>query len=289
MYCAPGTAAESQVSVPASFLSPELFQRNLSLLSKKLSIQEIHLTGGEPTLHKELPELVRISNKEGIQDIAVTSNGFFRDGLIRDLKDAGLTRMNFSLDALEQTAFSRISGKNLPLDRLLNRIEEALSFGLDVKLNCTVLKTYNEDQILPLLHWTGARNISIRYLELMKMGPLQEKHSELFYSAEEIRDRLSSDFEFLSVPTPLESTARYYETKEKYRFGIIANHTEPFCEGCNRLRMDSRGRIYGCLSDFRSFPVSEDGTELEASLHAAMQTKKNVFTGSELSMKYIGG
>ncbi|TGK01105.1 radical SAM protein [Leptospira semungkisensis] len=289
MYCAPGTAQDPEVSLPSSFLSPRLFEKNLGLLSKKLEIKEIHLTGGEPTLHKELPELVRISKKEGIENVAVTSNGFFREGLIEDLKGAGLTRMNFSLDAMEQNSFSKISGKNLPLPRLLHRIEEASSLGLEVKVNCTVLRNYNADQILPLLHWAGERKIPIRYLELMKMGPLHEKHSELFYSAEEIRNNLGSEFDFISVDTPLESTARYYETTEHYSFGIIANHTEPFCEGCNRLRMDSRGRIYGCLSDFRSFPVSEEGSELDASLEAAMQTKKNVFTGSELSMKYIGG
>lgn len=288
VYCAPGTALNGE-GANGSFLSAELLRKNILLLSRKILLKEIHLTGGEPTLHKDLPKLVQIAKEEKIPNIALTSNGFFRDGLIQDLKLAGLDRMNFSIDSLSQESFSLISGKNLPVIRLINRIEEAIQEGLEVKLNCTVLKGYNEDQIRPLLRWAGERNLPIRYLELMKMGPLRAKHSELFFSAAKIKEELSQEFDFGPEVTPIDSTAKYYRTAENFRFGIIANHTEPFCDGCNRLRMDHLGKIYGCLSDFRSFPVSENESELEHSLHLAMKTKKNEFTGSELSMKYIGG
>ncbi len=290
VYCAPGTASGSgDFGHSSHFLSPDLFRKNIDLLSQKISIKEIHLTGGEPTLHMDLPELVAIASKKGISNIAVTSNGFFRDGLVGDLQRSGLTRMNFSLDSISQETFSKISGKNLPVSRLLARIEEAIAAGLEVKVNCTVLKGYNEDEILPILYWAGKRGISVRYLELMKMGPLRARHSELFFSAEEIRDEIRKEFQIDKKETPIESTARYYNTSENYVFGIIANHTEPFCDGCNRLRMDSTGKIYGCLSDFRNFSLPEDEAGLEFVLDAAMKTKKTEFTGSELSMKYIGG
>ncbi|WP_039934587.1 radical SAM protein [Leptospira inadai] len=293
VYCAPGGGENEipgrQYKPTAIFLSPETFRIKLNTLRDQLEIKEVHLTGGEPTNHKGLPDLIRVAVDQGVPEIALTSNGFFADGLIQTLKNSGLTRMNFSLDSLSPVGFSRISGKELSVGRLLRRIEEAISVGLQVKLNSTIVKGYNEDQIVPLLEWAGSRRIPIRYLELMKMGPLQADHSDLFYSAEEIRTRIGEKFSFNSVETPSESTARYHQTFEGFIFGIIANHTEPFCEGCNRLRMDANGRIYGCLSDSTSFHLPNDKIGAAEALESAMLTKKNHFTGSELSMKYIGG
>lgn len=290
VYCAPKGSEESYpAGAHPAFLSTELFTSNIERLSKKIDIKEVHLTGGEPTHHKELPELISRANRLGIPDIAVTSNGIFSDGLIEKMKLAGLTRMNFSVDTLSSEGFRRMTGRNVSLDKLLSRVEEAIAADLNVKINSTVLRGYNEDQVLPLLLWAGEKNIPIRYLELMKMGPLQNRHKELFYSAEEIRSQIRSRFDFLPWETPADSTAKYFKTEIGSVFGVIANHTEPFCGGCNRLRMDVRGRIYGCLSDTRSYPVSEVESELEDALDSAMKTKKDEFTGSLISMKYIGG
>lgn len=104
VYCAPGAALNGE-GANGSFLSAELLRKNIHLLARKIPLKEIHFTGGEPTLHKDLPKLVKVAKEEKIPNIALTSNGFFRDGLIRDLKLAGLDRLNFSLDSLSQESF----------------------------------------------------------------------------------------------------------------------------------------------------------------------------------------
>lgn len=256
------------------FLSPELLETKIKTLTSHIHLKEVHLTGGEPTLHKNLVELIQKLKELNIKEVAITSNGFFQDGLIQKMKQAGLTRMNFSLDSFSQSGFERLSDRKLPVTILLKRILEAKTSGLEVKVNCTILKGYNESEILDLLQWSGENGIPIRFLEFMKMGPLQEEHSDCFYSAEEIRNTILSRYNFQRYPTATDSTATYHITDEGYIFGLIANHTEPFCEGCNRLRMDSLGRIYGCLSDQTSFDLPSDPSKVPLVLQQAMETKK---------------
>jgi len=290
VYCAPKNKPELPNFYPKiHYLSPELLESKIKALTSHIQLKEVHLTGGEPTLHKDLILLIQKLKEISIKDIAITSNGFFEDGLIQKMKLAGLTRMNFSLDSFSQRGFEKLSDRKLPVERLLKRILEAKTFGLEVKVNCTVLKGYNESEILDLLEWSGGNGIPIRFLEFMKMGPLQEEHSDCFSSAEEIRRIIQSRYTIQPYPTALDSTATYHITDEGYIFGIIANHTEPFCEGCNRLRMDSLGRIYGCLSDQTSFDLPTEPSEVPFVLQQAMNTKKMEFTGSALSMKFIGG
>ncbi|TGL40343.1 radical SAM protein [Leptospira perdikensis] len=290
VYCAPKNKPDRTDFYPKiHYLNPELLESKIRLLTSHIQLKEVHLTGGEPTLHKDLVLLIQKLKEISIDEIAITSNGFFEDGLIQKMKLAGLTRMNFSLDSFSQSGFERLSDRKLPVERLLKRILEAKTFGLDVKVNCTVLKGFNESEILNLLQWAGENEIPIRFLEFMKMGPLQEEHSNCFYSAEEIRETIHSQYNFRPYPTAPDSTATYHITDEGFIFGIIANHTEPFCEGCNRLRMDSLGRIYGCLSDQTSFDLPSEPSDVPFVLEQAMETKKTQFTGSELSMKFIGG
>ncbi|MBM9589912.1 radical SAM protein [Leptospira sp. 201903075] len=290
VYCAPKNKPDLPNFYPKiHYLNPELLESKIKLLTSHIQLKEVHLTGGEPTLHKDLVLLIQKLKEMSINEIAITSNGFFEDGLIQKMKLAGLTRMNFSLDSFSQGGFEKLSDRKLPVEHLFRRILEAKTFGLDVKVNCTVLKGFNESEILNLLQWTGENGIPIRFLEFMKMGPLQEEHSNCFYSAEEIRNTIRTQHNFQDYPTAPDSTATYHITDEGFIFGIIANHTEPFCEGCNRLRMDSLGKIYGCLSDERSFDLPSNPSEVPFVLEQAMETKKTQFTGSELSMKFIGG
>lgn len=290
VYCAPKEKDNlSSSNAYKQFLSPSLLDQNLKQLIPHIQIKEVHLTGGEPTLHQNLIQLIQIVKQHSIDEIAITSNGNFESGLVTKMKEAGLTRMNFSLDSMSQSGFQKLSDRNKPVSQILEQISEAKSIGLEVKINSTILRGFNESEILDLLEWSGKRSIPIRFLEFMKMGPLHKEHTMYFYSAEEIRNQISKKYQFLKHPTASDSTAEYYITDEGYIFGLIANHTEPFCEGCNRLRMDSKGRIYGCLSDETSFEIPNSYEDVQSTLHQAMLTKKKKFTGSELSMKFIGG
>lgn len=288
VYCAP-KEKENSSAKHYQMLSTDLLQRNLKLLIPHIKIKEVHLTGGEPTIHKDLIELIQIVKQNSIQEIALTSNGNFKTGLLEDMLAAGLTRINFSLDSISQSAFEKLSDRNLSVSHVLNHIETAKRLGFNVKINTTILRGFNDREVLDLLTWSGERNIPIRFLEFMKMGPLHKEHPIYFYSAEEIQEQIKSKYQVRNYPTPADSTAQYFITNEGFIFGMIANHTEPFCSSCNRLRMDSQGRIYGCLSDETSFTLPETDEEIQFTLEQAMLTKKKEFTGSELSMKYIGG
>ncbi|TGM05336.1 GTP 3',8-cyclase MoaA [Leptospira jelokensis] len=290
VYCAPKEKENpSSRHTHTHSLGPNQLDKNLNLLKAHIKIKEVHLTGGEPTLHKNLIELIQIVRKHNIQEIALTSNGHFQSELLKEMVSAGLTRINFSLDSMSQSVFERLSDRKIPVSHVLNQIKTAKQLGLKVKINTTVLRGLNDQEVLKLLSWCGEEGIPIRFLEFMKMGPLHEEHPSYFYSAEEIRNQILTKYRFQNYPTPPDSTAQYYITNEGYIFGMIANHTEPFCSGCNRLRMDSRGRIYGCLSDETSFEIPDTFDEIQNTLEKAMLTKKKEFTGSELSMKYIGG
>ncbi len=285
-YCAPSDSSPEESHF--HYLSPDLLNEKLEALKQQIQIKEVHITGGEPTLHRSLFDIIDCIRSHGIHNIALTSHGFFAEPLIDSMERAGLSRMNFSLDSLDPEGLARISGRNLRIETLLANIERARQ-NLKVKINTTVLRGYNEDQILPLLHWAGSRKLPIRFLELMKMGPLNGSHDALFVSAEEIRQSIASKHSFQPDHTPGDSTANYFRTAEGYRFGTIANHSEPFCEGCNRLRMDALGNVYGCLSDPRFYSLPNDPEGVAHALEKAMSTKKSRFTGSPLSMQYIGG
>ncbi|PKA00231.1 molybdenum cofactor biosynthesis protein MoeA [Leptospira levettii] len=290
VYCAPKEKENhSPKKTHNQYLTPELLNTNLTRLLPHINIKEVHLTGGEPTLHKDLIQLIQIVKQHSIEQIALTSNGNFDKALLEKMKSAGLTRMNFSLDSISQKGFETLSDRKNPVFQILDQIETAQKIGFDIKINSTILRGFNESEILDLLEWAGKRSIPIRFLEFMKMGPLHKEHPLYFYSAEEIRNQIKTRYQIKNYPTPQDSTAQYFVTGEGYIFGMIANHTEPFCEGCNRLRMDSQGRIYGCLSDETSFELPDSSDEIQNTLNQAMLTKKTKFIGSELSMKYIGG
>lgn len=249
----------------------------------------IRLTGGEPLLFKKLPELVRGVLDLGIKNIKITTNGLQLSQQLPSLKEAGLSSINVSLDALDPDTFFKITGVN-KLRVVIDAIEDALNSGIEVKLNTVVIKNKNEHQIIPLLEYAGNRNISIRFLELMSMGYLNHSKDSYFVSQQDMLDIISQVTTVSKLPRIHASTSNYWMTAKGWKFGIIANDSEPFCMDCDRLRLDSYGSIFGCLSSANSFNVKglvQD--ELIDVLKEALAEKQVRFTGSVLSMKYIGG
>src|SRR5690606_1049349 len=134
-------------------------------------------------------------------------------------------------------------------------------------------------------------NIKIRFLELMKMGHLFGQQDDQFFAREAILERISTVYDFQQQPKKSGDTATYWTTSCGHSFGIIANESNPFCSDCNRLRLDSLGNIYGCLSSNTPIPLRSVTSQkgLEAGLQAALGQKRMLFSGSELSMLTIGG
>ncbi|MDJ1480171.1 radical SAM protein [Cytophagaceae bacterium YF14B1] len=272
-------------------LSVDEFIEVIRSLHEVLNLETVRLTGGEPTLYRDLVPLMKGIQGIGISAIKMTTNGYLLSHKIEQYAEAGLTSLNISLDAIEPEPFFQMSRRR-NIQKVLDGIVRAVELGLEVKINCVVMKGLNENQIIPLLNFAQRYNIRIRFLELMQMGHLYGNFEEYFFSEQAILDVISVHTPFVALPRDPSATAKYWELADGYQFGIISNESDPFCNDCNRLRVDSYGNIYGCLSDNTSVPVYEHLNEpdiMEEKLRQALSQKKKKFSGSTLSMLAIGG
>lgn len=295
VYCVHSEGKKN--SFPNSFQKTLDYTELLSIIEKINSLSPLHtirITGGEPTLYKDLIPFVKQLATLGIPDIKMTSNGYLLEDMLPKLSEAGLKKINISLDAISNERFQQVSGRK-HLDKILATIEKALEYAIEIKINAVVLKGINDDQVLPLLQFSKDRNIPIRFLELMRMGPLYQNNTfdDYFISENELLAIISKQYQFAPLPRKPSATANYWATPDGYAFGIIANESHPFCQDCDRLRLDSYGNIYGCLSNATAIPVSDmldDDTNMRMKLATALSQKQELkFTGSKLSMMHIGG
>ncbi|MDH4263754.1 MAG: radical SAM protein [Spirochaetia bacterium] len=259
-------------------------------LNDRLDLSSVRITGGEPALNPNLVSFVQKLKQLGIPEINLTSNGIFLGNLLVDLRQAGLDRINISLDALDDVTYYKITGRK-GVDQVIHSIYKARETGFDVKLNSIILRGINENQVLPLLEFAIESSVKLRFLELMKMGPAADRHSDFYYSRDEILSQVQTRYYFSEMAREASSTARYYQIGSQFSFGIIANHSDPFCEDCDRLRLDHKGNLYGCLSNSSFFRMPEkNDKQYNLILDQAMALKqKKEFTGSILSMRHIGG
>jgi len=260
-------------------------------LHQILGLQTIRLTGGEPTLYKEIVPLIKALKNIKIP-IKLTTNGFLLQNLIEKIDYDELHSINVSLDALDEDIFFQIS-KRRSMHKIVAGIDAAIAKGIEVKLNCVVIRGVNESQILPLMAFANERQITIRFLELMKMGHIFDGSLHQFYAEAEILEKIASRYDLQEIKRTTSATANYWETSEGQIFGIIANESSPFCHDCNRLRLDSFGNIYGCISNSAGINISQyldNQLVLEQKLKQALAQKQAVkFTGSNMRMLEIGG
>ncbi|MDB5228253.1 MAG: Molybdenum cofactor biosynthesis protein MoaA [Bacteroidota bacterium] len=289
-YCVDPSQPINKNSSKAATLTNAEYLKMIGALHNALDLETVRLTGGEPLLYKQLIPLIAGIKQIGIQKIKMTSNGSLLENKAVELKAAGLTDINVSLDALDEEVAFKIN-KKPNLEKILRGIDSAIAAGLKVKINCVVMKGVNDNQIIKLIEYGKKRNIPIRFLELMQMGHLYHNFGEHFFSEKEILTTIAEHYNFTPLFRDKNATTKYWITDDSYQFGIISNESDPFCNDCNRLRLDSYGNIYGCLSD--NNPVSlnsiEDSEGLTQKLKKALSQKKTKFSGSELSMLHIGG
>jgi cyclic pyranopterin phosphate synthase len=293
VYCVAGDDALKGdiIAGPHSSLPVAALLKIIGRLHRVLDLGTVRLTGGEPLLYPGLTDLVRGLRAMGIEGIKLTTNGFLLERQAARLKEAGMGSINVSLDAIDEAVFFRMS-KRHSVDRIIRGIDAALDAGLSVKINTVVMRGMNDSQILPLFEFAIARGIRIRYLEIMAMGHLHDHSEKYLYPMDEILATIRERYHCTSLGRAGSATAHYWRIDEGHEFGIIANESEPFCQDCNRLRLDSQGNIYGCLSS--NHPIALDNAASEADwngkLQEALLQKQTLrFTGSDLSMLYIGG
>jgi cyclic pyranopterin phosphate synthase len=291
VYCVAGEEELKQANSAHEALAVGDLLAIIRRLHDQLQLENIRLTGGEPLLYPGLAGLIRGIREAGIPSIRLTTNGFLLERQAAALKSAGLEALNVSLDAVDEEVFFRISRRH-SVGRVIRGIDAALQAGLDVKINAVMMKGVNDSQLLPLLDFAFERGLRIRFLEVMAMGHLHGHAGEYLVSQEEILEIVGRRYRLEPLPRAASATARYWRTEEGHVFGIIANESEPFCRDCDRLRLDSSGKIYGCLSSDLPIPlgVEEKEEEWDRKLERALAQKQPLrFTGSELSMLRIGG
>ncbi len=208
-------------------------------------VKKIRITGGEPLLRKGLDEFIaklHAYNKEVA--LVLSTNGFLLKKMAKDLKNAGLSRVNVSLDSLRSDRVLKISQKDA-LKNTLEGIEESLKVGLKLKLNTVVMKGVNDDEILELLEYAKNRCIQIRYIEFM-----ENTHAKSFVKGlkeKEILDLIAQKYKIMGMEKPKQGSSKIYTLENGYQFGIIAPHSDDFCQSCNRIRLASDGKICPCL------------------------------------------
>ncbi|MGH9382403.1 MAG: GTP 3',8-cyclase MoaA, partial [Thermoanaerobaculia bacterium] len=222
----------------------------LARVLHRLGVRKIRLTGGEPLLRRDLPELVgRLAALPGI-DLALTTNGSLLAQQAEALAAAGLQRVTVSLDALEETAFRRLNDVDLPLSRVLEGIAAAAAAGLTpLKLNCVVRRGWNEDQILPLVDFARREGYVMRFIEYMDVGTTNGWRLDDVVPAAEIRAAVAAVHPLETLPPrhPGEVARRFRFRDGGGEIGFIASVSEPFCGTCSRLRLAADGRLFTCL------------------------------------------
>ena len=220
-------------------------------LHAEFGVAKVRVTGGDPLVRKDLPLLVKMFSKMKIPDIAMTTNGQLLEAHAEALKNAGLRRVNISLDSLIPETFSRLS-RGGELEKTLQGIQAALRHDLrPVKLNMVVLKGVNDGEIGRLASFAVDQGCDMRFLELMPLGVAAAKSDQWFVSSAEVVSRLSEDFSLTPLPARAGDTARNFRIRDSSdregTGGLISPCSAPFCAGCRRLRLTAEGHLIGCL------------------------------------------
>ncbi len=230
----------------AELLSFEEIVRVVGLLP---GLRKVRLTGGEPLLRRDLPQLVAMLAGTNVT-LALTTNGVLLPRLAAPLKAAGLSRLTVSLDALDDQVFARVTDADYTAADVLAGIDAAVAAGFSgVKINCVVRRGLNEDQILPLARRFHGSGHVLRFIEYMDVGSTNGWASPDVVSAAELIARVSSELPLEPVERtdPSDVAARYRYRDGGGEIGVIASVTQPFCGACSRLRLSADGQLYTCL------------------------------------------
>jgi len=305
-YCMPADKTpDDTILQNAARLSFEQIEQAVKAFVK-LGVRKVRLTGGEPLLRKNLPELVeRLSRISGLEDIALTTNGSLLEKQAFALKQAGLHRLTVSLDALDADIFSQLSGGRGQVRDVLSGIEAAESAGFgSLKINAVIQRGINENQVLPLVEkFRGTRHV-LRFIEFMDVGNCNNWSMQDVVPSKELQSLIHGLW-------PLEPVSANYrgEVASRYRFvdgtgeiGFVSSVSEPFCGDCHRARLSADGHVYTCLfagkgHDIRS-ELADGDVALNEKLSRLWMNRADRYSelrhaqakqGKKIEMYFIGG
>lgn len=216
-----------------------------------LGVGKLRLTGGEPLLRPNLPDLVRrLADIPGIDDLAMTSNGVLLPRQAQALAEAGLQRVTISLDSLDPGTHARLSGDRSDLEQVLAGIAAAERAGLaPIKLNCVVMRGVNDHQVIDLLEYFRNTPHIVRFIEYMDVGTLNHWQQTEVVPSAELRQEIEKHWPLRAVPpkVPGEVANRYAYADGGGEIGFISSVSKPFCGGCSRIRLAADGQLFTCL------------------------------------------
>ncbi len=227
-------------------------------------VRKIRLSGGEPLVRRDVMELVqRLGRHVGttLDELTMTTNGTrLRDHAVA-LRDAGIRRLNVSLDSRDPARFRHIT-RHGDVAQVLDGIAAAREAGLSVKINMVALKDVNEDEIAAMLDWCVAEGHDLTLIETMPLGAVDEDRTDRFLPLTVVKERLDARFALTRDAAQTGGPARYWQVDGgATRLGLISPLTQNFCDGCNRVRLTTEGRLYTCLGH-------DDHRDLRAALRA---------------------
>ncbi len=230
-----------------------------------LGVEKLRLTGGEPTVRRDLPDLVRmLAAIDGVRDLTLTTNGSALRRLAAPLAEAGLRRVTVSLDSLDDEVFRRMNGADFPVARVLDGIDAAREAGLaPIKVNMVVRRGVNEESVLPVARWARDAGLILRFIEFMDVGHTNGWRMDEVVPQAEILAGVDAALPLEALPAgyPGEVARRYRYRDGDGEVGVIASVSEPFCGACTRARLSADGELFTCLFAAR-------GADLKAPLRA---------------------
>ncbi|WP_010624626.1 GTP 3',8-cyclase MoaA [Companilactobacillus versmoldensis] len=216
----------------------------------EMGISKVRITGGEPLLRTDVVDIVRrIKNVDGVEDVSITTNGLFLGKLAKDLKEAGLDRLNISLDTFDPKRYKEITrGGNI--QQVLDSISVAAKLHFKkIKLNTVLIKGQNDDEILEFLNYTKHNDVNVRFIEFMPIGNSMKTWKKEFVGLDNVFDICKQNgLEYTPIELKGNGPSDNYQIKgNEGSFGLIHPITAKFCENCNRLRITADGYVKACL------------------------------------------
>ncbi|MBQ0798384.1 MAG: GTP 3',8-cyclase MoaA [Porticoccaceae bacterium] len=265
-----------------AFLSLDEIRRIASAFAAT-GTSKIRITGGEPSVRKDLTEIIRtVKSTPGINKVAMTTNGYRLPELIDSWADAGLDALNVSIDSLDPAVFQAITGHS-QLQQLLDGLERAVELGIPtIKVNAVMLKGFNDNQLGRFQEWLKHKPITLRFIELMQTGDNAKFFAERHVAGDDVRTQLLNTG---WTPTLRGKDAgpaqEFHHPDYMGRVGLIMPYSKDFCATCNRLRVNSTGKLHLCL-------FSENGLDLRHLLQADSQQEELInFLHTQLADKKV--
>jgi len=226
-------------------------------LCAEMGVEKLRLSGGEPLMRRDLPELVRmLKGVRGIRFVGMTTNGQLLTENASALKEAGLDSVTISLQSLKPEKYREITGGGR-LEKTLAGIQAAKDNEFKpIKINSVIMRGFNDDEILDLASIAFSNDLTVRFIEFMPFDGQHRWGMDRVVSGEEVIKKIRRRYSLLPFPRELSSTAKIYRFMSgEGEIGIITSVTEPFCSDCDRLRLTASGRLYACLFDNTSYDL----------------------------------